>query len=146
MEPTMIIGLLALVLFAVLVGALLPALVQLRAALKESRELMARLGPQVESSLADVQDLTRRVGRSVDDLERGARQVRELLSAASELAATVGQLRASLRRATAIGVAVGPALAAALRAFMERDGNPPPEEASAEDASPAEGAEEMEHA
>ena len=54
-EPWTIVG---VVLLAVLVGAALPVLFQLYSTLRVTRSLLDRLGPKMDSTLAEVRDAT----------------------------------------------------------------------------------------
>jgi ABC-type transporter Mla subunit MlaD len=114
MEAWAVVG---AVLLGVLVGALLPVLAQLFATLRSSRRLLDRLGPKLDATIDEVREAAQRINRAGSGLEAGARTARNLLDTADQFARTLRQLRASMRMAAAVGGAVGPALAAAVRAF-----------------------------
>jgi hypothetical protein len=104
------------VLAAVLVGALIPVLVQLRATLRALEGTLVRSGSTLDEALHS----TAAAARTIDSL--GARlakdgQLEKLvqeLSALSRLALQLGDVG---RVATAVGASVGPALAAGLAAL-----------------------------
>ena len=95
---------------ALLVGALLPALVQLTLALRA------------------VRGTAERVDRLTARLEEGDR-VDHLLQAIDSLSRMVTRLQETTRVAAAVGAAVGPAVGAAVRAWRssQGDGASPPE-------------------
>lgn len=100
------------ILVAVLVGAALPALIQLRATLRE------------------MQKSVKRIDGLVMRLEAGGR-VEQLVEDLASVSRSMAQLRDTVRVAAAVGAAVGPALAAAIHAFQ--GGRSPP--ASEDDAA-----------
>ncbi len=110
-------ALIALVLLGLLVGVTIPVLVQLRATLRSTQSLLERTGPRLERALDDVSSAASRANRAAAEVEGGIQNCRVLFDAASDLAQSVGRMRESIHTAAAVGSAVGPALAAALRAF-----------------------------
>ena len=109
----------ALTLMADLVGVMIPVLVQINATLKSTRKLLDRVGPKLEATLDDVRQSARRLNRTSAGLEESVGKARALFDSAGQVAVTLQQLRRSLKGAVAVGNAVGPALAAAIRAFGE---------------------------
>jgi hypothetical protein len=125
-----------LVLAALLVGALLPALVQLTLAMRELRGTAARAGQAVTAAGQVVQRMDRLTAR----LEEG-NEVEKLLGAVEGLSGALSRFQETVRLASAVGAAVAPAMAAAVRAWRgQREGEPPAEGAGGHD-SPAEGEE-----
>lgn len=117
MDPWLIV---AIVLMSVLVGATLPVLFQLHATLRETRRLLSRLGPKLDATLADVQEVTRGARSTMPELAKSAREVNGLLVEATAMTHSLRQLRRSIKIAAAVGGALGPAVAAAVQAFVEQ--------------------------
>jgi hypothetical protein len=88
------------ILLAVLVGAALPLLVQASAAVRATRRLVERLD---------------RIAAKLDD----GRRVEALAAAIDDLSAAASQVKDGVRVASAIGAALGPAAAAAVRAWRD---------------------------
>lgn len=115
------------ILLALLVGAAIPVLVSLGAALRGARLGMDRAGTQLAETLAAVTSAAQRMDRLTSRLEEGKR-VETLLESVAALSQTMNQLRDGARVASAVGAAVGPAVGAAVRAWRETrhegDGGP----------------------
>jgi hypothetical protein len=84
------------VLLAVLVGAALPVLMQLWITLRTARSVLATGGQRLDRALEEVTGTATRISQIADSLQA---------------------LSEKIRIASAIGAAVGPAVAAAVRAF-----------------------------
>ncbi len=117
------------VLAAVLVGAAIPGLVQLRATLRALEKTMERSGARFDEALGTTTAAARRLDAMVARVEEGGR-IEHLVDGITAVSQTVSQLRDTLRVATAVGAAVGPAIGAAVRAFREDRGGAKPEEDS----------------
>jgi hypothetical protein len=115
-ETWVIVG---VVLLAVLVGAALPVLFQLYSALRMTRGLFQRLGPKLDGTLTEVREASQRMNRIGSELESSARRAKVLLDVAGDLGEAMRGLRESLKVASALTGALGPALAAAVRALTE---------------------------
>lgn len=100
------------VLLAVLTGFLLPVLIQLLQTLRSARK-----------TLDEVQRSAETLNRLGGTLNRGSERAAALLDELGELATDLQRLRRTVRTATAIGSAIGPAVAAAVRSFHEHDGS-----------------------
>ncbi len=105
------------VLVAVLTGALLPLLFQLRATLRSVQVALDSASPRLNRTLDELGVVTHEAQIVVAALSDGVPQGRALMDAAAGLTETMTQLQASVRTATAVGAAVGPAIAAAFQAF-----------------------------
>lgn len=115
-ETWIIVG---VVLLAVLVGAALPVLFQLYSTLRLTRGLFERLGPKLDGTLSEVREASQRMNRIGSELEASARRAKVLLDVAGDLGEAMRGLRESLKVASALTGALGPALAAAVRALTE---------------------------
>jgi len=111
---------------ALLVGVLLPVLLQLFVAVREVRATVAQVGPAIVAATATVERLERLTAK----LEEGGR-VDQALAAVDTLTQTVTKLQASAKSASALGAAVFPVIAAAVQAWRAAS-----EEAAAEPAEP----------
>jgi len=115
----------AVVLVAVLVGVAIPVLIQLRATLRSAQQVLDRLAPRLEVALTEVTEAADRLNRMAGELEERAKKAKPLFDSLSGLGDQLSRLRNSLGTAASIGGALGPAVAAAVRAFLHRpDGRP----------------------
>lgn len=97
MEP---ISIAFLTLAALITGAVLPVLFQLRATLRSAQLVLDTSGPKLAKTLAEVAVTTQ-----------------EFNGIAKDVATTLDQIRGTVRTATAIGSAIGPAIVAAVNAY-----------------------------
>jgi hypothetical protein len=111
-------GIALVILAAVLVGAAIPVLVQLRATLRAMEKTLQRSGARLDEALGATTAAAGRIDALVVRLEEGGR-VEQLLDGLTAVSGMVSQLRDTVRVASAVGAAVGPAVAAAVRAFRE---------------------------
>jgi uncharacterized protein YoxC len=107
-----------LVLFGVLVGAAVPALIQARRTLRRAERLLDDLGPRLGRTLDEVDRAAARFNRIGEEFEGGVRGLRGVADAVTALAPSLRQMQESVRAVAAIGAAVGPAVAAGLRAIF----------------------------
>ncbi len=124
------------VLVALLVGALLPLLVQLYATLRTMRAVAEKSAKDVESALAGIHRTADRLDRLGAALEKDGKMA-EIVDGAVNAAQMVNQLRGTMQVAGPVAAAVVPAVLAAVRAWkgsMESDppagapeGHPAPE-------------------
>ena len=108
------LGVAAIVLLALLVGALLPVFFEARATLRRARRFLDEEGRRVDRLLGEAGDLVARANRVTTDLEPRV----QALSAALE------EAHKAVRVASALAASVGPAVVAAVRAYrsVQRDG------------------------
>jgi hypothetical protein len=109
------------ILLAVLAGAAIPALVQARATLRALEKALQRSGPRLDEALAATTAAAGRLDRAVVRLEEGGRLER-LVDGVAAASRAVSQLRDGVRVASAVGAAVGPAIAAAVHALRDERG------------------------
>lgn len=105
-----------LALGALLVGALLPLVVQLRSSLRALASTGDRLSAEAGAALAAVTAAARRLDRLTARLEEG-RRVETLLEGVDALSSTIARMNDAVRVASALGAAVGPAITAAARSW-----------------------------
>ena len=124
-----------LVLLAVLVGAALPVLLQLRRTLKRAEDVLESTGPKMDRTLDEVTEAAARINRLGKTLERDAEGLQVFTDAAAGLGRSLKQAQASLRIMSTVGAAIGPALAAGLRSlFASDDGDGPASRTGEDDA------------
>jgi ABC-type transporter Mla subunit MlaD len=114
----------AVVLAAVLVGVAIPTLVQARSTLRELQRTLRRSGAKLDETLLAAAGAAGRIDRILARLEEKG-QIGQLVEGAAAMSRTVSQLQDTLRVASAVGAALGPAVAAAIHAFRDE-----PEEAA----------------
>ncbi len=119
METWVVVG---VTLLGVLVGFTLPTLVQAFLALRSARSLIDRLGPKLDDTLTEVRQATQRINRAGAGLETSVQRTQALFRTVGDLADSLQRLRGSLRTAAAVGAALGPALAAGLKALAQTEG------------------------
>ena len=128
-----------LVLLAILVGAGIPALVQLRRTLRSAQTFLDSTGQRLDRTLDEVTDAAARINRLGKSLEEDAEGLRVFTDAAAGLGRSLKQAQESIRLVTVVGGAVGPALVAGLRALFsasehDRSGPASPVESETEAA------------
>lgn len=101
---------------ALLAGALLPAVVQLWLSLRSVGRASEQVAADARQALAAVTATAERLDRLSARLEEG-RHVEHLLHGVDALSRTAARLDDATRVASALGAAVGPAVAAALRSW-----------------------------
>ena len=133
--------LIVVVLLAVLVGALVPALIQLRRTLKSAENVLQATAPRLDRTLDEVSEAAARINRLGNTLERDAEGLRVFTDAAAGLGRSLKQAQKSLHLMTAVGAAVGPAVAAGLRSLFGAgtDDEPETSSGSVDDTAAAQG-------
>jgi hypothetical protein len=112
--------LVAITLFAVLVGATLPVLYQLYQTLKRARAVLDTAGPNLERTLGRVGQAAERIDRLAAHLEGPARSLGPVLAAATTVGDSIGSSGSWLRTAASIGGALAPAVIAGVSALFLR--------------------------
>jgi hypothetical protein len=110
--------LIVLVLLAVLVGAAVPALVQLRRTLRSAELFFEMTGPRLQRTLSDIEEAMSRLNRIGEKVEKGIEPLTPMLETARQVAGTINRARGGLRTLLAMGGALGPAALAGARAFF----------------------------
>lgn len=112
--------LVAITLFAILVGATLPVLYQLYQTLKRARALLEAVGPHLERTLDQVGQAASRLDELGSRLEGPAQALRPVLDAAGTLGRSIERSGEWLRTAASISGAIAPAVIAGLGAFFSK--------------------------
>jgi len=113
-----------MVLLAVLVGASLPVLFMIFSTLGSARQLIQRIGPRIDAVLKEVQETTVRLNSATVGMDESAQRAKKLLDATGDLGESVQRLNHSLKPAVALGSVVGPAVAVAVKSFLDRQARP----------------------
>ena len=128
-----------LVLVAVLVGALLPMLVQLYSVLHTLRQVVDKVSKDAEEMTKSIHRTADRVDRITAAMEKDGK-VEQVMDGITALSAMVLQLRDTVKVASAVGAAVVPAVGAAVRAWhgAHEGAHVSPERSGGEDPPAAE--------
>ena len=117
-------SLVAIALFALLVGAALPVFYQLHQTLKRARILLETAGPRLERTLDQVGQAADRLDRIGSTLEAPAQTLGPLLKVASSVGLSIGRPRTWIPMASSLGLALVPGVIAGVRAFFSRADEP----------------------
>jgi uncharacterized protein YoxC len=129
--------LIMVVLLAVLVGAAVPVLIQLRRTLKTAESVLEQTAPRLDRTLEEVTEAAARLNRLGKTLERDAEGLSVFTDAAAGLGRSLKSAQESLRVMSAVGAAVGPAIAAGLRSLFSGGSHDETEPVEAGDDSAA---------
>jgi predicted Holliday junction resolvase-like endonuclease len=114
------------VLAAVLVGALIPLLVQLYGTVHTLRAVVEKSAKDIEAAVVNIHRTADRVDRLGAALEKDGKMA-EIIDGVANAAHIVNQLRGTMQVAGTVSAAVVPAVTAAVRAWrgaMEEDPSP----------------------
>jgi uncharacterized protein YoxC len=114
-------GIIAIVLVAILVGAILPVLYQAAQTLKSVRIFVDSAGPRVDAALKEVTDVAARLNGIASTLEEEGRRLKPVVDSAASIGRTISSLGDSVRSASSVLGALTPAFVAGVRAFFRRD-------------------------
>ena len=110
-----------LILLGLVVAFLIPALVQLRRTLRSAEFFLESTRPRLERTLEDLQASAARFNEVSAAVEHTMTRIRPAVSgAADDLTRSINRFRGSLGIVSAVGAALGPALAAGLKAILAR--------------------------
>ncbi len=126
-----IAAMLVAVAFAVLVGYLVPVLIQLRKTVAESEQLLAKMGAEVPSLLSELRTMSQNVNDLTEQARSGVEHASVLLHAVGEVGESVQQVHNVVRGSSGTlltnvaGVVAGfKAAAAVMRERMKHEGEP----------------------
>jgi uncharacterized protein YoxC len=112
------------VLAAVLVGALIPVLLQLRSTLRALETTLLRTGGRLDAALVTATAAAVKVEAFADRINADG-QLEKLARDVSALGHLASQVRDVVRVASAVGAAVAPAMSAGLRALRQDEPTAP---------------------
>jgi uncharacterized protein YoxC len=107
----------ALILFAVLVGAAIPVLYQAAQTLKSARQQIDALGPQVDRALGEITRATEKVNRLAATVEEQTDRLKPIVDEVVGIGKTVTNVRQALNKTSSVLMAVAPAFAAGFHAL-----------------------------
>jgi len=107
------------VISAILVGALLPAIAQYRSTMRSWEKVVKDNEADVRQALRDISQLSTRLNRMGSSIESNAKHVEGFFSAFEGITDGVRKLSGSVRTASVVGAAVAPAVSAAIRALQQ---------------------------
>src|SRR5258705_5883655 len=110
---------------AILVGAAIPALLQLRKTLKAAQETLESTGRHIDKTLDRLTITLDRVERTAVDLERGVGRVTSLFATLGGIGDALEKVRSSVLAVTSIGSIFGSALLAAFAPKPKNTGKEP---------------------
>jgi len=115
------------VLVAVLVGSLIPLLLQMHTTLRQVARSSRSTGRHIERAADEVHTAAAHVNRLIGGLEGGDKQLASFLDSIGQLAQTLDRVRGTVNVASAVGAAIAPAVVALVRGLGEGGGAPAPE-------------------
>lgn len=136
MNETLLVA--VVVLFALLVGALLPVLMSVRSFLRRTERAVGSLERLAGETLERTNTILGRVDHLAREVEAGSPGLRNVVAVVNDLSETLMRTEKSLRLFLAVGASVGPAVAAFVRTM--RDDGPGANAAAAADSAAQGGA------
>ena len=115
MSTAAIVG---LILFAILVGAIVPVLYQAAQTLKSARRQIDALGPRVDQALRELTEVTQKVNRIANTVEMQTDRLRPVVDTVVGIGESLGQVKRTVSKFSSLVGAVGPAVVAGLGAFL----------------------------
>jgi uncharacterized protein YoxC len=97
MSPVEIAAMLAAVAFVVLVGCLVPVLIQLRKTVAESEQLLSKMSAEMPALVSDLRSMSRNLNDLAEQARGGIEHASVLLHAVGELGESVQQVHNVMR-------------------------------------------------
>jgi hypothetical protein len=127
------------VLVALLVGALIPLIVQLYGTLRTARAVLDKSAKDIEAAMVAIHNTSTRLDRLGAALEKDGK-IDDIVDGVASAAHMLNQMRGTMQVAGTVSAAVVPAVLAAVRAWkgaMDEDPTrPAPADAPAQESSP----------
>jgi uncharacterized protein YoxC len=114
-------GIIAVVLVAILVGAILPVLYHAVQTLKSVRAFVDSTGPRINEAMKEITGVAARLNVIASTLEEEGRRLKPVVDSAANIGRTISSLGESVRSAGSILGALTPAFVAGMRAFFTRN-------------------------
>jgi uncharacterized protein YoxC len=115
-------GMIALVLFALMLGFVIPVLLQLRATLKSAQELIDATAPRVDTALRDIAQLTVRVNAIAGEVEDNLPRMKRMIEATDGVVDTLEGVQRSIKMVGAVAPAAFAAVKAAIHSLAASRG------------------------
>jgi uncharacterized protein YoxC len=106
---------------AVLIGALVPAIIQFQITMRHLDRTLERTGESLRRALHQATDLTARIDRITATVEGKSASLESFLSAVGGASESIERLRSSVGLISTIGAAIAPAVSAAVSALRPED-------------------------
>lgn len=119
MSPTEVLLFAVVVLFALGIGMLIPVLLELRRTLQVVRERLDETSTRFVRSLDEVDKTAAHLNHFADELIENEKEGVGLIAASKEASEALRTLSQGLRKATSLGMAVGPAVVAFISTLRE---------------------------
>jgi uncharacterized protein YoxC len=113
-------GIIAVVLVAILVGAILPVLYHAVQTLKSVRAFVDSSGPRINEAMKEITGVAARLNAIAMTLEEEGRRLKPVVDSAAHIGRTIASLGESVRSAGTVLGALTPAFVAGMRAFFTR--------------------------
>ena len=85
MTPSVVFGFIAIALFAILVGYIVPTLIQVRKTAQAAEVLLRGMGPRIESATSNLDAVLGRVDRVMKGMEDGTRGITRAMDGVHDL-------------------------------------------------------------
>jgi uncharacterized protein YoxC len=106
------------VISAILVGALIPAITQYRSTMRCWEKVVRDNESDIRHTMRELSQLSTRLNKMGSSIEANAKQVEGFFQAFDGITDSVKRLTGTVRTASVVGAAVAPAVAAAIRALQ----------------------------
>jgi uncharacterized protein YoxC len=113
-------GWVVVALIAILVGAAVPVLLQLRKTLKAAEATLTTTGSKLNDALDQLSITLERVNSAADELDRGVKKMSSLIAALGSVGDALSKVRSTVGTVASLGSIVGGALLGAF-GFGSRD-------------------------
>ena len=133
MNPIEVLLFAFVVLFALGIGVVIPVLLELRRTLQAFRDRLDQTTTRFVRSLDEIDKTTSHVNHFADQLIENEREGVGLVAASRDASEALRSLSQALRKASAIGMAVGPAVVAFLTTLREMNASAADEPRSDDD-------------
>lgn len=109
------------ILVAIMVGVLIPALVRLNGVLGSIDRVIKANERDLRHTLQEIDSIASHVNRLGSVVESNSKQIKSFFESLESIGDTLQRARTVMRTASVVGAAVGPALASAIRVKHEMD-------------------------
>ena len=110
-----------LALAAIVTGAIVIAVLELRSTLRETRAFLKTTGARLDSTLSRAEEALGHVNNAARSVDQGAGRVRDLAAGLSEFGAAFSQAGKTVRTVAIAAAALVPAAMAAWKTFFSRE-------------------------
>lgn len=119
MSPVEIAAMLAAVAFVVLVGCLVPVLIQLRKTVAESEHLLSKMSAEVPAFVSELRSMSHNLNRLTEEARGGIEHASVLLHAVGEVGESVQQVHDVMRGSSGTLLAKAASVVAGVKAATQ---------------------------